>query len=395
MGSSHDVALEFLRRTMTGQTPDELRQFVTQALIDGEGAASSEGGWRIRTAEDALRPHAPIEYLVDQLIPAPSLSIVYGGPGSLKSMILADLCVCVAGGVIWLAARPDAEPSLSFATKQSPTLWIDFDNGNRRTDIRFGALLRAHNLDASTPCHYVSMPTPHLDASKTNHIEALARLIIGGGYKLVVIDNLGLITGDVEENSAKMSDVMGNLRRLTEDTGCAIIIIHHQRKGTVNASELQNGTRRGDALRGNSTIEAALDLAILTERKEGEDEITLIATKVRDWIPTTTFGALFTYTHFDDSRDLYEARFFSQTTISKEASSIIQLRNIIADIVHTHPGIGQKQLVDDVRSHMAVLTGVKQPGINKVRGTLQIMLDARSLRVEGKAGAYHYWRENA
>lgn len=379
--AANDVALEFLRRTMAGQSQEELRQFVTQALID-DGAGADEG-WRIRTAADALQPHEPIEYLVDQLIPAPSLNIVYGGPGSLKSMILADLCVCVAGGIPWLPSRQGTENSLTFATKQAPTLWIDFDNGARRTDIRFGALLRSRGLGPETPCHYVSMPKPHLDASKDRHIEALGNLIRGGGYKLIVIDNLGLITGETEENSARMADIMGNLRRLTEETGCSIIIIHHQRKGTVNASELQNGTRRGDALRGNSAIEASLDLAILTERKEGEDSITLIATKVRDWIPQAVFGALFTYTHFDNSRDLCEARFFAQSTMSKEAAAAAMIQNVIKDIIQARPGCDQKTIVEEVRDRMAILTGVKQPGINKVRGTLKQMADDNAISTTG------------
>lgn len=58
--------------------------------------------WKLRSLADAYRPRPPLYYLVDGLLPAPSLSIVYGGPGSLKSMLLADLCVCVASGQPWL-----------------------------------------------------------------------------------------------------------------------------------------------------------------------------------------------------------------------------------------------------------------------------------------------------
>ena len=46
-------------------------------------------------------------------------------------------------------------------------------------------------------------PVPHLDASQTESIHNLALLIKSKGYKLIIVDNLGLITGDVEENSAE------------------------------------------------------------------------------------------------------------------------------------------------------------------------------------------------
>lgn len=386
--SSPDVALEFMRRQMAGQPPAALLAWVTTALNDG---AESETGWQIRTAADALAPHSPLEYLVDQLLPAPCLAIVYGGPGSLKSMILADMAVCVAGGIRWLDPLDSdrVQPGVSPTTVQAPVLWIDFDNGARRTDIRLGAMLRAHNLGPETPMHYVSMPVPHLDASNLLHIEMLTRLIQSGGYRLVIIDNLGLITGDTEENSAEMANVMGHLRRLSEDTQAAIVLIHHQRKSAVNGDS--NGVRKGETLRGHSSIEASLDLALLVERKAGEDVIAIIPTKVRDFLPYDIIGAHFTYEHCPDSRDLWAARFFSEATVSKGDMAAQELRTAILDICKAQPGIGQKALVDDVRDRLAARPDSKAPGVNKVRGIAETMVADGRLTKSGKAGAYQYW----
>lgn len=389
--ATNDISLEFMRRTMAGQTPDELRLWVTQALRDEAGAGDTDG-WRIRTAADALAPHPPLEYLVDGLLPAPCLAIVYGGPGSLKSMILADLAVCIAGGLRWLdnLDTDQVRPGVSLQTAQAPTLWIDFDNGARRTDVRFGALLRAHGLGDATPCHYVSMPTPHLDASKALHIEALKTLILGGGYRLVIIDNLGLITGDTEENSADMANVMGHLRRLSEDTSAAVVLIHHQRKSAVNGDS--NGVRRGETLRGHSSIEAALDLALLVDRKQGTDTISLQPTKVRDFLPYELIGARFTYEHADGTHELYSARFFSEATQTAEGAAAQMLRTIIREGVHRRPGIDQKTLVDEVRDAIAVTANAKPAGVNKVRGTIKQMVDDGALRTQGTSQTgLQYW----
>jgi hypothetical protein len=384
-----EVSAEFVRRVIANQTPTQLREWVTQALAD-EAGVQPESGWQIRTAADALQPHPPMEYLVDQLLPAPCLAIVYGGPGSLKSMILADLAVCVAGGIRWLDAldSDQAQNGATFSTVQAPVLWIDFDNGARRTDIRIGAMLRAHQLDAETPMHYVSMPTPHLDASNDAQINALADLVTLKGYRLIIVDNLGLVTGNTEENSAEMANVMGRLRRLSEQTGAAVILIHHQRKSSGGMEA--NGVRKGETLRGHSSIEASLDLALLVERKEGEDSIAIIPTKVRDFLAHSIIGAHFTYEHAPESRDLWQARFFSTATLNKEETAIAELRAVILDICKQQPGIAQKPLVDEVRDTIAA-SGNSAPGVNKVRGTIKNMVDDGRLRVTGKAGSHAYW----
>src|SRR5690606_14690163 len=155
---------------------------------------------------------------------------VYGAPGSLKSMLLSDLCCCVAAGTPWLAPMPgdSVKPGLTLNTTQAPVLWIDYDNGVRYVDERFDALSKAHGLSPDDPVYYVSMQKPKLDASNDEMVEDLAKLIRRCGAKLVVIDNLGLVSGDVDENSNKMGQVLMNLRWLAETLQIAIIVVHHQ-----------------------------------------------------------------------------------------------------------------------------------------------------------------------
>jgi hypothetical protein len=166
-------------------------------------------------------------------------------------------------------------------------------------------------------------------------------------------------------------------------------LIHHQRKSAANGDA--NGIRKGETLRGHSSIEASLDLALLVERKQGEDLIAILPTKVRDFLSFDILGARFTYEHMDGTKDLHTARFFSEATESKEEAAIRHLRSIIMDICKEQPGIGQRQLVDEVRDTLAASADSKQAGVNKVRGTLKNMVDDGALQVGGKSGAYQYW----
>lgn len=227
---------------VTDQVLDEL---VAAAEINTTDETASKpnplGAWKIRTLEDAYKPRPPIKYIVDGLIEAPSLNIVYGAPGSLKSMILGDLSVCVASELPWLPPLP-SKSGVSFRTTRVPVLWVDIDNGKRRTDERFEAFGKGRDLPTDIPLYYVSMPDPPLFANDRANINGLADLIIGKQVKLVVIDNLGLIVGGAKENESGMAEVMGNLRYLAEETGAAIILIHHERKSN------STGARMGESL---------------------------------------------------------------------------------------------------------------------------------------------------
>jgi len=358
---------------------------------DAEIEARAErlvGKWKLRSLADAYAERPPLHFLVDGLLPCPSLSIVYGGPGSLKSMLLADLAVAIVAGAKWLEPLPTStsEPGVTFATSQAAVLWVDFDNGIRRTDERIEAFARARQLAPDAPLHYVSMPQPWLDASKATMMAELAELITTLNAKLIIIDNLGLITGDTEENSGEMAQVMGNLRWLCEETESAVIVVHHQRKSSGTNDK---GIRKGEMLRGHSSIEAALDLALLVERKEGEDAVAVIPTKVRGFKEYNIFGAHFTYDHRPGTKDLAMGRFYSLTVTSKEEREVEAIQDAIKAILRGG-SVNTTNLVSAVRDKLAAIPGGTAPGINKVRGILKNMVEANAVIEDGNGGGRVY-----
>ncbi len=344
--------------------------------------------WQIFTPADAYKPRGPLPYLVTDILFYPSLSIVYGGPGSLKSMILADMAVCVATGATWLEAPVGGSVLRSYTTTKAPVLWIDFDNGRRRTHERFDAFGKAYVMPEDAPFYYVSMGRPQLDLTSYAMGDGLLKLIRRLGAKLVIIDNLGLVIGSAEENSGDMSAVMGNLRSICEDGDCAVITVHHQRKSNGTGDK---GIRKGETLRGHSSIEASLDLALLVERKDGENNVTVFPTKVRSYRAFDFFGATFTFQHQEGTRDLAMARFFGQQTFDKDEGELRELQAAILTEVMAKPGIEQKVLVDAVRDSMAALVN-KTPGINRVRGiAAQMVKDGLLREVTGERKSLRYW----
>ena len=245
--------------------------------------------WKILTLRDAYAPRPPVQYIVADLLPLPSLFMVYAHPGAFKSFLLADLSICVAGGLSWLEQQSEL-PGTGYKTMQAPVLWIDLDNGERTSSERFEALGRGHNLTGDEPLHYVSMPDPWLDASNAESVATLTRHARKLGVRLLVIDNLCISSGSADENSFAMRPVMSNYRRMAEELNAAVALIHHPRKGNGN------GSPAAAMIRGHSSIWAALDLALLATGAEGNNQVIIKATKTR-FAKVASFGAQFEYEH--------------------------------------------------------------------------------------------------
>lgn len=336
---------------------------------------SQAADWKAYTLADAYAPREPLQCVVSGLFPLPSLSIVYGAPGTLKSMLLADMMVCVAAGLPWLAALR-GEGNTSRAVIQSPAIYIDFDNGARRTHERFDALGHAYNLPADVPIVYYSMPSAGLDAGDNAAMVGLADRIKEHGARLVVIDNLGKIVGKADENTAAMNPVMSNLRWLAEFTGAAVVLIHHQRKANGITS------RAGESLRGHSSIEAALDLALLVERDERSSLITMRSTKTRD-VDVYPFGAQFTFEHKPDTTELAAARFLGATV--EDTGSDRAIEAAILEAVTAHHPLNQTKL------EKAVKEALPDVGHNRVVKIAHAMTRSGALKSSaGEKGARLY-----
>lgn len=301
--------------------------------------------WQRQTLVDAFTPRLPIVYAVDGLFEVPSVNLVYGQPGGFKSMLMADCCACVTLGVTWLQPMPHTPPT-GLKTSAMPVVWLDFDNGTRRTSDRFASIGNAYKLAPSAPLSYVSMPTPRLNLQGSGrgpnqHAQQLAQTLLDWGAGFVVIDCLSLICGDADENSLQMAVVMGHLRDVAETAGVALVVIHHARKS--------NGTngRKGDSLRGHSSIEAALDLALLVEREPDAESCTIRATKARG-ADVASMGAIFEYALRPGTRELDQARFYGYQ-ITDHTNSKQAIEDAILDVLQTQGPLNQARLLAEVK----------------------------------------------
>ncbi len=407
--SEHGAAVEYIRALLAGRPPNgtppeafgayrDLIEVLLQAyeaggtrkvkealndavrrhpewaeLISGDHAAPES--WHVYTLADAYQPRSPVLYVVEGIVPMPSLSMVYGAPGTLKSLLLADLAICVAAELPWLPALPHTSVAPK-RTRHVPVLWCDFDTGTHLTHERIAALASARALPETIPFQYVSMPSPWLDASSAHGLQPLAECIHAQQAKLVIVDNLLTVKGKADENSAEMGNVMANFRRLVEETDAAAILIHHQRKDAGTT------TRAGDRLRGHSSIEAAIDLALLMEREPHAASLTLSSTKVRG-VDVPPFGAHFTYTHKPGTTEFATARFFGMAVKDQVTDRAVE--ETILKTVRATPQLNKTELLTTVK---AVFSEI---GVHRIGGIIDRLEAQNTLKTTpGERGAKRY-----
>lgn len=231
-----------------------------------ENISGSEGErYRLFTARDALEPLPPIDWVIENLIPVGTVTLVFGDAGSKKTFAMADAAVCVALGKQWL----------DFPTVQGPVLFVDEEMGGRYIRERINISLLGHFGDAETPFFYTSLAG--FDLGIPEDVEELHRLILFTGARLVVIDALIDVMPGRDENSTKdTGPIFRSLKQAAATTGAAILVIHHANK---------NG-----GYRGSTAIKGGVDLMLKVESSQGSNIVTFDTEKPR-MIARTTFAA--------------------------------------------------------------------------------------------------------
>jgi len=313
-------------------------QRAAEAASVQDSVSQKMGAWKRRTLADAFAPRPPVERVVAGLLRRGSISIWYGAPGVQKSLLIADLCTCVISGTRWLRS---ADGAGGFDVLRSAAAWLDLDNGESLTMERFEAVARGYGFDAGDSAKLEDLtiwplPLPLPSGADTALMMELADYCKREQIAILVIDNLQRISAGLDERTNEVDSVMANLRMIAERANMAVVLIHHAVK---NAGER---SRKGDALRGHSSIEAAVDLAMMITREANDAPIRVECTKARSDMPRPITARLH-YTQRANG-DLATARFASERIETLGD----QVQAAIIDAVRTNPGIATRAMEDIV-----------------------------------------------
>ncbi len=181
------------------------------------------------------RDPEPPEWVVDDLIARQNIAILSGDTGSAKSMIAQALALAVIRGDEWLGHK----------VQTGRVLYIDEENSLHEVLRR----LRALGLSGpDSGLKYSEQQSLRFGVGEDiSDNGALRQAVAEHRPDLVVIDTTSMTSGfDLNDNGSVLRYFSETLRPIVNNHGCAILLVHHERKsqhGYRDASQSAMGAR--------------------------------------------------------------------------------------------------------------------------------------------------------
>lgn len=191
-------------------------------------------------------------WLLEELWAYDAVGILGGEPKCCKSLCALSIALAVANGSHCLGGHTVGRsgPVLHFAAEDA--LHIVRDRLERLA-------LGLGGIDlASLPLHIITAPTVRID--RDEDCRALEATIVEHRPVLVILDPFVRLHRCDENASGEVAPLLAFLRLLQRRHNCALILVHHARKG--------GGARAGQALRGSSELHAWGDCNLYLRRRK-------------------------------------------------------------------------------------------------------------------------------
>jgi hypothetical protein len=227
MATPHDVSAPNGQTTLkpgNRTAPGRMRPTMSNTPV---GAETS-----MLYGRDMAAPMPPIEWLCAGLrLTSGAPTLVAGSSYSGKSMMLADLAIAVAAG---------GQAFGHYECRCGDAIILDFDGQGRRVSVaRLQRLVRARDIDIASldeAIAYSSRPGFYLDSPDA--AEHLHRCL--DGRSLCIVDSWRGATPDTNEwDRAEVQGVAATLEKVSEATGCVIIVVDHHVKPSREGGSLR------------------------------------------------------------------------------------------------------------------------------------------------------------
>lgn len=217
----------------------------------------------------------PIQYLVEDLILDEGITYLVGPPGSFKTNLMLYIAKQGAMG----------KDVFDFKTnKVFDTLWIDEENGKRRTRTCLHKLIDDKEIvDVDRNLVFSCITGFRIDKPFTT---SLIQLLEKRKFNVIVIDNIARCLIGSERDEQDVAKVHNLLKPITEKYNVSFIIIHHTRKGDPNSLEDISGSRDF----GGQCDRAFIIKEVMSMRKDDSKRFVVIQKKNKDELEIPAFN---------------------------------------------------------------------------------------------------------
>ncbi len=193
----------------------------------------------------------PKDWLIDQILGAGDMGMIYGPPGCGKTFVIIDMIMAACTGKQW---------ALRFNVRRHLNIAYCAGEGISGLPGRFAAAAHHHGItDLANFTFFKTVPQLYNDGDSIEtvtirqFIREWKKRQEDGDAKpldLLIIDTLHAASTAADENSAKdMGKVLHACRWASQELGCAVLLVHHSNKA-------------GTGERGSSSLRGAMDFMI-------------------------------------------------------------------------------------------------------------------------------------
>jgi hypothetical protein len=204
----------------------------------------------------AIERLPPPEWIIENILPARGLGVVYAPPESVKTFFVLGLALSIGSDRAFFGHR----------VKQGSAIYVAAE-GSSGLPVRVGAWKHSNELYGAAGVHFLTEPVQLLEAADVGTFLASVDTL-QTQPSLIVFDTLHLCMAGGDENSARDMGMaihaLGEIRRATNAT---ILVVHHTRMD-------------GERERGSTSLRGAADVMIALKR-EG-DRVTVSCEKQKD-----------------------------------------------------------------------------------------------------------------
>ena len=237
-----------------GHGVDELRLLLLQAPVANDGA--------VEMADFLALQLDPPRWLVDGLVPVgPSVGALVGSFKNGKSLAGLQLCIVTARGSSDFLGHEVIDGG--------PCVFIEYEGSKSRLQERVRTMAAKYGVLAEPiPLAIVHRPDHKVD---TDEGEAWLRRLCRGRV-LCVIGPVSKAASIQRENEpSEWQAVAERLQRVSDATGCSVVLIHHTRKPSIDGAPRQVNDYFLSA-RGSNSYMGAVDFALGVQRDPDDSE---------------------------------------------------------------------------------------------------------------------------
>lgn len=229
------------------------------------------------------------QWMIEGLWSDKSHGIIAGEPKTRKTYVAIDIALSVATGTDCLGHFP--------VRKQGAVLMLqeEVSDAEMRKRLRFIAASKGlgGKVHKKGDEYSVHLPEPvplylrnrkQFDLSNPKSFRKLHKHIEAKDIKLLILDPLQLMLGQVDENKAsEVRPILYNFLQLKEETGCGIMILHHYAKSSSN-----NPRKGGQRMLGSQAFHGWVESALYLTKDE--NYVTHVEREFRNFDPFQDFS---------------------------------------------------------------------------------------------------------